>query len=45
MKGYDCVMFDEGCLSVNYFSDEVYKCKKFKYDLYLYCIVILYSIK
>lgn len=29
MKGYDCATFDEGCPSVNYFSDEAYKCKKF----------------
>lgn len=45
MKGYDCATFDEGCPSVNYFSDEAYKCKKFKHDLYLYWIVISYSIK
>lgn len=25
MKGYDCATFDEGCPSVNYFSDEAYK--------------------
>nr|XP_034313094.1 uncharacterized protein LOC117684560 isoform X2 [Crassostrea gigas] len=25
MKGYDCATFDEGCPSVNYFTDEAYK--------------------